>query len=107
MQRAVSSKRVCPGPTSLFSHFTKHGPYLVFEHDSSDLRYVTWVNRFSVLYVNKPVGAGFSFTEPEEGCACNVNDTSRNLFEALRQFVTLFPEYIDNDFYVGGESYGG
>ncbi|KAG0445733.1 hypothetical protein HPB47_015465 [Ixodes persulcatus] len=96
-----------PGSTSLFGLFTEHGPYLVAEDGTPHLRDVTWVNRFSVLYVDNPVGAGFSFTESEEGYARNLNDTSRNLFEALQQFFTLFPEYVDNDFYVGGESYGG
>ncbi|EEC06223.1 serine carboxypeptidase, putative, partial [Ixodes scapularis] len=96
-----------PGSTSLFGLFSENGPYLVAEDGTPHLRDVTWVNKFSVLYLDNPVGAGFSFTESEEGYARNLNDTSKNLFEALQQFFTLFPEYIDNDVYVGGESYGG
>lgn len=96
-----------PGSTSLFGLFTEHGPYQVAEDGTPHLRDTTWVNRFSVLYMDNPVGAGFSFTESDEGYARNLHDTSRNLFEALQQFFTLFPDYVDRDFYVGGESYGG
>ena len=32
---------------------------------------------------------------------------ARDLFECLDQWFQLFPEYLENDFYVFGESYAG
>lgn len=96
-----------PGGSSLFGLFVEHGPYLVTKDITAELRPFSWARRFSMLYVDNPVGTGFSFTGREEGYARNQSDVARDLFEALQQFFTLFHEYSGNDFYVTGESYAG
>ena len=58
-------------------------------------------------FSDQPVGTGFSFTDRDEGYARNEEDVANDLYEALLQFYTLFPELLDNDFFVTGESYGG
>jgi hypothetical protein len=50
---------------------------------------------------------GFSFTEDENGYARNEKDVSRDLYNALTQFFTMFPKLQSRDFYVAGQSYGG
>lgn len=60
-----------------------------------------------MLYIDNPVGTGFSFTQRDEGYTRNETDVGRDLFEALQQFFTLFPEYVGNAFYATGESYAG
>lgn len=60
-----------------------------------------------MLYIDNPVGTGFSFTKSDEGYVTNEAEVGRDLFEALQQFFTLFSEYADNDFYITGESYAG
>lgn len=42
-----------------------------------------------------------------KGYATNEVDVGRDLYEALRQFFTLFEEYRGNPFYLTGESYAG
>ncbi|CAN7942763.1 unnamed protein product, partial [Ixodes hexagonus] len=96
-----------PGSTSLFGLFSEHGPYFVAEDGTPKLRGVSWVNQFSVLYLDNPVGAGFSFTESDQGYAHNVTDTSGNLMEALQQFFTLFPDISLTDFYPDQHSFAG
>lgn len=60
-----------------------------------------------MLYVDQPVGAGFSFTDNEAGYARNLTDVGRDMLEFLQQFFTLFHDLVHNQFYITGESYGG
>ena len=41
------------------------------------------------------------------GYARNEENVSENLYSALTQFFTLFPEYQTREFYATGESYAG
>lgn len=50
---------------------------------------------------------GFSFTEHNDGYATNFSSVGLQLFEALIQFYTMFPEQRTNPFYIIAESYGG
>jgi len=59
-----------------------------------------------VLYFSKNC-SGFSFTEDENGYARNEKDVSRDLYNALTQFFTMFPKMQSRDFYIAGQSYGG
>ncbi|XP_065285799.2 probable serine carboxypeptidase CPVL isoform X2 [Dermacentor albipictus] len=96
-----------PGGSSMFGLFLEHGPYQVVEGGSIRLRNTTWAQRCSMLYVDNPVGAGFSFTWNDNGYARDQRHVARDLHEALQQFFTLFPRFATNDFYVAGESYAG
>ena len=60
-----------------------------------------------MIYIDQPAGTGFSFTKDARGYATNQYDVARDLYGALVQFYTLFPELLTNDFFVTGESYGG
>ncbi|KAM7302294.1 venom serine carboxypeptidase [Ixodes scapularis] len=96
-----------PGSSSMMGLFTESGPFVITDTGIPKLRESTWTRSFSVLYVDNPVGAGFSFTGKEQGYARNETDVGRNLLEALQQFFTLFHELAENEFYVAGESYAG
>uniref|UniRef100_A0A672I3B6 Probable serine carboxypeptidase CPVL n=1 Tax=Salarias fasciatus TaxID=181472 RepID=A0A672I3B6_SALFA len=96
-----------PGGTSLFGLFVEHGPYVVYKNLTVGLRDYAWTSRYSVLYIDNPVGTGFSFTDDDKGFAQNQDDVGRDLYSALTQFFQIFPEYQSNDFYATGESYAG
>ncbi|XP_077485175.1 putative serine carboxypeptidase CPVL [Amblyomma americanum] len=96
-----------PGTSSLMGLFVEHGPYYVDENYAAQLREITWTRSISVLYVDNPVGTGFSFTQSDDGYARNMSDVSRDMLEFLQQFFTLFDSYSSNDFYLAGESYAG
>ncbi|KAL3214738.1 hypothetical protein MRX96_034717 [Rhipicephalus microplus] len=68
---------------------------------------LTWARTISMLYVDNPVGTGYSFTNSTKGYSRNQTDVSRNMLEMLQQFFTLFGDYASNDFYLSGESYAG
>uniref|UniRef100_A0A4Q8K3H4 Carboxypeptidase n=1 Tax=Liphistius sp. SGP-2016 TaxID=1905180 RepID=A0A4Q8K3H4_9ARAC len=96
-----------PGGSSLFGLFVENGPYIINSDLSASLRKYTWAQTFSVLYIDNPVGTGFSFTQSKDGYARNETQVARDLYEALQQFFTVFYEHRGNDFYVTGESYAG
>ncbi|RWS08894.1 serine carboxypeptidase-like protein, partial [Dinothrombium tinctorium] len=94
-----------PGSSSLFGMFYENGPFVVSEDLNILKREYSWTNAFSMLYIDNPVGAGFSFTLGREGYAENQVDIVKGLYKALQQFFRLFPEQRQNDFYIAGESY--
>lgn len=60
-----------------------------------------------MLYIDNPVGTGYSFTNHEDGYSKTEDEVGVNLFNLIYQFFQLFPTLLKNDFYVTGESYGG
>ena len=109
-----------PGATSLYGLLKENGPFLASAVDDrseaekvnmvkngkeypfpefnrtrpvAKLNPYSWNRNMSVLYIDNPVGAGFSFTEDDEGYPTFVNESSSDLYEALQQFFNLFPEY--------------
>uniref|UniRef100_A0A6J0SQL2 Probable serine carboxypeptidase CPVL n=1 Tax=Pogona vitticeps TaxID=103695 RepID=A0A6J0SQL2_9SAUR len=96
-----------PGGTSMFGLFVEHGPYVVHMNLTLSERKFSWTSKYSVIYIDNPVGTGFSFIDDEKGYAENQDDVGRDLYSALIQFFQLFPDYQKNDFYATGESYAG
>ncbi|XP_014392486.1 PREDICTED: probable serine carboxypeptidase CPVL [Myotis brandtii] len=96
-----------PGGSSMFGLFVEHGPYIVTKNLTLRARDFPWTSTLSMLYIDNPVGTGFSFTDDPQGYAVTEDDVARDLFSALVQFFQLFPEYQENDFYATGESYAG
>ncbi|KAM0870464.1 hypothetical protein ACQ4PT_039977 [Festuca glaucescens] len=64
----------------------------------------SWTKAASVLFLDSPVGAGFSFSRNPNGY--DVGDVSSSL--QVKKFVTKWftehPDYLANPFYVGGAS---
>lgn len=59
-----------------------------------------------MLYVDNPVGSGFSYTD-SEGYAKDMGDVATDMYTALVQFFKLFPWLRKNEFFIAGESYAG
>ncbi|KAK9510755.1 hypothetical protein O3M35_005476 [Rhynocoris fuscipes] len=95
-----------PGATSLFGMFTEIGPYTV-QNDRLELMPNSWNQNYSLLFIDNPVGTGFSFTDAEDGYATSQKQIADQLYKALIQFFTIFPEQQDPPFYIAGESYAG
>ncbi|KAL3211783.1 hypothetical protein MRX96_036260 [Rhipicephalus microplus] len=97
-----------PGTSSLLGFFNEHGPYYLSDDgNEAAFRDLTWAKRYSMLYVDQPVGTGYSYTENDAGYARNQTEVGRDMFEFLQQFFTMFGELAQNDFYIAGESYAG
>ncbi|XP_060528708.1 venom serine carboxypeptidase-like isoform X2 [Cylas formicarius] len=51
-----------PGASSLIGLFAEHGPFIVKPKHGLKLRPYAWTKTHSVLYIDNPVGTGYSFT---------------------------------------------
>ncbi|CAG9767346.1 unnamed protein product [Ceutorhynchus assimilis] len=93
-----------PGGTSLYGLFVEIGPFGV-TNGKVVSRDISWHKNHSVLYIDNPIGTGFSFTDGDY--VTNQTQVGDHLYKFLTQFFTMFPEIQRNEFYVSGESYAG
>ncbi|KAI5704821.1 hypothetical protein M8J76_014031 [Diaphorina citri] len=102
-----------PGASSMFGLFQEHGPLMLNKTKKNqtlpylDTRKTHWTKNHNVIYIDNPVGTGFSFVEHNDLYSRNESHVGVNLYIGLVQFFKIFKEYQSNDFYVTGESYAG
>uniref|UniRef100_L7M8V2 Putative serine carboxypeptidase n=1 Tax=Rhipicephalus pulchellus TaxID=72859 RepID=L7M8V2_RHIPC len=95
-----------PGLSSLFGQFLQNGP-LKFQLPSNlTKRDNTLQKHANMIYLDVPVGAGFSYTKDLRGYSQSMDNIIEHVLEFLRQFFLLFSEYQNRPFYLAGESYG-
>ncbi|KAI6661579.1 serine carboxypeptidase CPVL-like [Oopsacas minuta] len=95
-----------PGAPSVYAIFVENGPIVIDKNGDPSRREINWVKNFNVLYIDNPVGTGYSFVRDKDGLSTNENQVADNLYEAMLQFFRLFG-YKKNEFYITGESYAG
>ncbi|PSN56685.1 hypothetical protein C0J52_00080 [Blattella germanica] len=66
-----------------------------------------WTKNHSMLFIDAPVGVGFSYAQDAQGLSSTVQDVADHLYEALQQFLTIFPEMQNRDFYVAAQGFAG
>ncbi len=81
-----------PGGSSLFGLFIEHGPFSVGPNLTLHKRDDAWTLTNNVIYVDQPVGTGFSFTRKDACYAKTEVDVANDLYEFVRQFFMMFPE---------------
>ena len=110
-----------PGASSLLGYFTELGPFHVYDESIQDntteipLLYYnnyTWSKVCNIIFIESPAGVGFSYCEGNNGPinSCpDWNDTlvAQDNHKVLQGFFKLFPKYLNNPFYITGESYAG
>jgi vitellogenic carboxypeptidase-like protein len=97
-----------PGATSLYGLFEELGPFSVDASGQNLIpRNTTWNNEFAMVFVDNPVGTGFSYTNYVQGFNTNEDEVADNLYSFLTQFFAIYPDYAQNEFFVTGESYAG
>jgi len=91
----------------MFGLFMENGPFIVTANKTLTMRKYSWNIAHNLIYIDNPVGTGYSFTDNEKGYVTNETQVGRDIHTALVQFFLLFPELQSNDFFVTGESYAG
>lgn len=96
-----------PGCSSMTGNFYEFGPWRtapdLLLHKNTD----TWNQKFALLFIDSPVGTGFSIAEKDEDIPSDQEQVATHLFRGLTTFFALNPTYQKRPFYIGGESYGG
>ncbi|CAG5128677.1 unnamed protein product [Candidula unifasciata] len=68
----------------------------------------SWAESFAMLYIDNPVGAGYSYSDSGQRGWKTTNDGyTQDLFSFIIQFYILFPDYLNTQLYIGGQSYAG
>ncbi|KAJ0182079.1 hypothetical protein K1T71_002801 [Dendrolimus kikuchii] len=96
-----------PGASSMTGLFEEIGPFNVNKNRTLIRNPYTWLQNHSLVFIENPVGTGFSFTDHVEGFAKDMATYSKHLYTALKQFIQLFPELRTAPLYLAGESYAG
>ncbi|OEL30934.1 Serine carboxypeptidase-like 5 [Dichanthelium oligosanthes] len=67
----------------------------------------SWTKAASIIFVDSPVGAGFSFSRNAKGYDVGDVSSSLQLREFLAKWFSEHPDFLTNPFYIGGDSYAG
>lgn len=94
-----------PGCSSMIGLFQEHGPCQFYNNETEpSLNPYSWNNYANMLYVDQPIGTGFSFGNDPVNSTVTAAPYVWNLLQA---FYANFPEYECRDFGIFTESYGG
>tara|TARA_B100000513_G_scaffold165649_1_gene81792 strand:+ start:566 stop:2017 length:1452 start_codon:yes stop_codon:yes gene_type:complete len=94
-----------PGCSGLTGFMTEHGPFRPTPHGTLELNRYSWNSIANVLYIEQPVGVGFSRAEGklkyDDGLAAADN------IRFIKRWLVTFSQYATNRFFISSESYGG
>ena len=101
-----------PGCSSSFGQWTELGPYMFTQFGHISNNTYTWAQSANLLFLESPVGVGFSYASPNGNAGLTMNDdiTSMLNYQSLRHFFIKFPElaqYQQRRMLLTGESYAG
>jgi serine carboxypeptidase 1 len=93
-----------PGSSSTgFGNIEELGPKDINLQD----RNYTWLQVADLVFVDNPVGTGFSYVDDSSAFTTNVKQIGADLVVWAKAFYKKHPEYETRNFYVFCESYGG
>jgi len=96
-----------PGCSSLLGLFGENGPISMSASGELSDNPSGWTKHSHVIWIDQPVGTGFSYTNSSTGFPTTIEAVAEDLYNALLGFFQEFPQYSNSDFYITGESYAG
>ncbi|XP_070396939.1 probable serine carboxypeptidase CPVL [Dermacentor albipictus] len=94
-----------PWKSSLYSQFLENGPLGINAMGELYYRNHSLIKNFNVIYLDQPVGSGYSFDDHGRYPA-TLDEASEQVLTFLKRFLRIFSEYNQAEFYIAGESYG-
>ncbi|KAG2076268.1 alpha/beta-hydrolase [Suillus decipiens] len=96
-----------PGCSSMIGLFQENGPCLVnADSDSTFLNPYSWNNISNMIYIDQPIGTGFSYGTDEANSTETAAPFVWTAFQVLFE-SQLFSKYASREFIFATESYGG
>lgn len=92
-----------PGASSMYGNFEELGPLTL----EGDPRNHTWVKNYNVLFIDNPVGTGFSYVENFTLLTTDNAQIAEDLVTLTKEFYKLNPEFKNTPLHIYAESYGG
>ncbi|CAH0396239.1 unnamed protein product [Bemisia tabaci] len=92
--------------TAMFGLFRDTGPFYVGRDKKLKRRKYAWTQKYNMVFVDNPVGAGFSFTKSESGYPTSLKAVTEDLYKFLVQLHRMFPSFKQNKLVLVGESTG-
>ncbi|CAD5123674.1 DgyrCDS11993 [Dimorphilus gyrociliatus] len=93
-----------PGGSSTgFGNFMEIGPKDV----NLQPRNTTWLKLANLLFIDNPVGTGFSYVTSQDAYSTSVEQIALDLVQVMKSFLKEVKEFKSIPFYIFSESYGG
>ncbi|XP_057976339.1 serine carboxypeptidase-like 7 [Malania oleifera] len=102
-----------PGCSALSGLLIEIGPirFNVVEYNGSLPSLVqnpySWTKVSSIIFLDAPVGAGFSYSRTLQGSKTGDKSFADQCYDFLRNWLISHPKFHTNPFYVSGDSYSG
>ncbi|RIB10238.1 carboxypeptidase S1, CPD-S1 [Gigaspora rosea] len=93
-----------PGISSMAPLFEQIGPCTVDNTNKSILSVNSWNNVSNLLFIDQPIGVGFSYGTHMVNTS---EQAASDIYNFLQRFFTVFPQYASLDLHLFSESYGG
>lgn len=96
-----------PGCSSALAALTENGPFTVESNSEVVANPYAWTNVADVVYVDQPLGTGFSVVGDPRNYVTNEVTVALDMREFLLHFLQQYPSLKDRPFFITGESYAG
>lgn len=98
-----------PGCSSMLANLFELGPWLVNQEIKLEPNPSSWNKIFGLLFLDNPIGSGFSIAATPEEIPRDQNAVARHLFVAIKKFISLDLDksFKNRPIYLTGESYAG
>ncbi|EDS37650.1 retinoid-inducible serine carboxypeptidase [Culex quinquefasciatus] len=92
-----------PGASSMYGNFEELGPLTLEQEERNH----TWVKHYNVLFIDNPVGTGFSYVDDLSLLTKSNAEIADDLLAFMKEFYKRNPEFTDTPLHIYAESYGG
>ncbi|KMT08095.1 hypothetical protein BVRB_6g143470 [Beta vulgaris subsp. vulgaris] len=97
-----------PGCSSMVGNFFELGPWRVNNRIELERNHGAWNRIFGLLFLDNPIGTGFSIAASEEEIPRDQYGVAKHLFIAIKSFIELDKSLFGSrPIYITGESYAG
>ncbi|GAA5860300.1 hypothetical protein JCM8547_003456 [Rhodosporidiobolus lusitaniae] len=97
-----------PGCSSFDGGLMEIGPFRILPSSGGQLKEVegAWNEYANVIFIDQPVGTGYSYMATNS-YVHELPEAAEHVVEFLWKFYRVFPEFVNHDTYIAGESYAG